>query len=218
MEHKSFPGRLQRNRCVWAFQLPSWFRGSPLLQQSPWWDAVAHGTMLEENHNKTLQEYRSRIFLPKPTWHVPCSSAQAGRRQTQAAAVSAAGGGLVAHAEAGGEAYLSLTLTGALWKHRGHPHGLPEASKHHFQPCLWKLTDSILIPLLLKKVPHPKQLLIVKNFISLPRFLLYLFIYRMRQKRGRYEKSEPNPIFFNKCIIKVERILPGKRFLSIKTA
>jgi len=55
--------------------------------------------------------------------------------------------------------------------------GLPEASEHLFQPRLRKLTDSIYILLLLKKVPHQKNIIYCQqNFIFLPHFLLYLLL------------------------------------------
>ena len=75
---------------VWAFQLPSRFRSSPLLQRPPWRSVEAHWIKLEEKQKTTLQENRPWIFLPKALGHAPDSSTQAGQRQMQAPAVWAA--------------------------------------------------------------------------------------------------------------------------------
>lgn len=121
MESKSFPGRLQRNRCK-CLSLPAAELSpqQPASPAPPRWDALAHWTKLEEKQKRALRENRSWIFLPKPPGHVPYRQDGCRHRQPQCRQQVLAA---VAHAEASGEAFPNLTLTEALWKCRGHPRG-----------------------------------------------------------------------------------------------
>lgn len=204
MEIKSFPGRLQRNRCK-CLSLPA---AKPISRQPaspgpPQWDVVAHWTKLKEKQKRTLRENRSWIFPPKPLEHVPYSSAQAGWTQTQVAAASAAGTG----------------CGSPRWSQRGSlPQPNPYRSSMEIQrpstwDCLkhqstssshicrsWQTASTCLFYFKKKKNPTPKKISYCQqNFIFLPHFLLYLFFvnpHRMGNKMGRMTRSQSWTICF----------------------
>lgn len=103
------------------------------------------------------------------------------QRQQQVLAV-------VAHAEAGGEAYRNLNLTEALWKYRGHPHGTAQNIKASLPAMSAGAHSSIYIPPLLKKNPTPKRHYLLSTKLdfssSFPALFIFVKTYRMGKERG----------------------------------
>lgn len=196
MESKSFPGRLQRNRCK-RLSLPA---AEPTPQQpaSPVASLTGRCGTLHQVRGESEKDSARRLVLNSPAQTTRARATQQCRGRTEADPGSGRGSSrywlwqqvlaVVAHAEAGGEAYRNLNLTEALWKYRGHPHGTAQNIKASLPAMSAGAHSSIYIPPLLKKNPTPKRHYLLSTKLdfssSFPALFIFVKTYRMGKERG----------------------------------